>query len=116
MNIETLLAKDFSALVERLKADDFVNTTLAKLHGADRLRLVAIGGAGGLGAALAASQFTALTNAISAGIASAVPGFDAISTSTLGASYDLGAAPMLVAVLLFALVGGATAIIVPGSR
>jgi hypothetical protein len=112
MTIETLLSKDFAALVDRLKADDFAGKTLARLHGADRLRLVAIGGAGAAGAALAASQFAALTSAI----ANAIPGFSTYAASAAGVSLDLGAAPMLMAVLLFAAVGGATAIIVPGSR
>jgi len=112
MNIETMLAKDFAALVDRLKADDFAKGTLTKLKSADHWRLAAIGGAGAAGAAVAASQFSALTSAI----ADAIPGFSEYSATAVGVSRDLGAAPMLMAVLLFAAVGGATAIIVPEGR
>jgi hypothetical protein len=112
MTIESMLAKDFAALVDRLKADDFARKALAKLERADHWRLAAIGGAGAAGAAIAASQFSALTTAI----ADAVPGFSNYSATAAGVSLDLGAAPMMMAVLLFAAVGGATAMIVPGAR
>lgn len=112
MTIESMLAQDFIALVDRLKADDFVRKTLAKLQSADHWRLAAIGGAGAAGAAVAASQFSALTTAI----ADAIPGFSDYSATAVGVSLDLGSAPMLMAVLLFAAVGGVTAIIIPGAR
>lgn len=110
MTIETLLSNDFAALVERLQADDFAERVLAKLNGVARLRLAVVGAAGAAGAAIAATQFNALAGAV----AEAAPSLASLTIANT--SYTFGAAPALVAALLFALVGGATAFVMPGPR
>jgi hypothetical protein len=110
MNIETLLSNDFAALARRFANDGFAERTLRRLKGADRLRLVLVGGAGALGAALAASQFGAATEAM----ANAAPMLSQLTIVNSDASFSAG--PVLVTTLLFAAVGGATAMIAPGSR
>lgn len=112
MNIETILRQDFAALARRLDADGFAERTLAKLSGVDRLRLVIVGGAGAAGAAIAASQFEALAGSLT----QSIPMLANLAIADNAVALDLGAAPMLMTTLLFALVGGATAIIVPGAR
>jgi hypothetical protein len=103
MNVEAALSRDFAALVDRLRADNFADRIIAKLRGVERLRVVAVGAAGATGAALAASQFGALTQV-----------FSAMPTTSADLAFD--AAPMALAALAFALVGGATALIAPGAR
>ncbi len=110
MNIESLLSKDFAALVDRLKADDFAERTLAKMKGVERMRLIAVGAAGAAGAAIAASQFGALTKAVT-DAAPILADFTVVNTQV-----SFGAGPVLMTALLFAIVGGTTAMIVPGSR
>lgn len=110
MTIETLLSTDFAALVRRFAGDDFAERTLKRLKGADRLRLVLVGTAGALGAAIAASQFAAATEAL----ANAAPMLSQLTIPGGVASFSAG--PALATTLLFALVGGATAMIAPGSR
>ncbi|MFZ5617288.1 MAG: hypothetical protein ACOZAA_08210 [Pseudomonadota bacterium] len=110
MNIENFLAKDFSMLVDRLKADDFAERTLAALKRVERLRLVAVAGAGAVGAGLAASQFGALTKAV----AETAPFLAELSIE--GGALTFSAGPVLMTTLLFAVAGGATAMILPGAR
>jgi hypothetical protein len=110
MDIETLIAEDQAALVSRLEADDFADRALAKLRSARRLRLAFVGAAGAGGTALASSQFDALVSAIS----DAAPMLNSVSVN--GAAVATGLSPTLLAALCFAVVGGATAIIAPGSR
>lgn len=110
MTIEEILTKDFSALVSRFKADDFVERVMKRLNGADRLRLVLVGAAGAAGAAVAASQFGALTKAL----AGAVPALAAFTVAETAISFQSG--PALMAALLFAAIGGATAMVLPGGR
>jgi hypothetical protein len=110
MTIEDILSKDFSALVGRFNADDFVERLTKRLNGADRLRLVLVGAAGAAGAAVAASQFGALTNAL----AGAVPALAAITVADTTLSFQSG--PALTAALLFAAIGAATAMVMPGAR
>lgn len=105
MTIEEMLSVDFAALTRRLNADEFVKRTLEKLRGVERMRLIVVGGAGAAGAAIAASQFGALTSVIR----EAVPMLSTVEVAN-------GAMPLLMAALLFAAVGGATALIAPGSR
>ena len=112
MNIENILAKDFIALTRRLVDDGFVAATLKRIRSADRLRLAAVGSAGAAGAAVAASQFGALATAL----ADMMPAMTRLALADGALSVDLGAAPVLATTLLFALVGGATALIVPGAR
>jgi len=107
MTIETLLSKDFAALVGRLATDGFAERTLAKLDRADRRRLVLVGAAG---AAIAASQFGAATAAPT----KAAPMLSQLTIVNSEVSFSAG--PALATALLFALVGGATAMIAPGSR
>ena len=110
MNIETLLSKDFAALVGRLATDGFAERMLAKLDRAERRRLVLVGAAGAAGAAIAASQFGAATAALT----KAAPMLSQLTIVTSEATFSAG--PVLATALLFALVGGATAMIAPGSR
>jgi hypothetical protein len=112
MSIESMLAKDFSALVRKFNADGFAERSLAKLKGVEKMRLVVVGGAGAAGAALAASQFEALSSALT----ESIPMLANLTVANSAITLDMGAAPMLMTALLFAVVGGATAIIVPGSR
>lgn len=105
MTIEEMLSVDFAALTRRLNADEFVKRMLEKLRGVERMRLIVVGGAGAAGAAIAASQFGALTSVIR----EAVPMLSTVEVAN-------GAMPLLMAALLFAAVGGATALIAPGSR
>ena len=112
MTIEEMLSLDFAALTRRLNADDFVKRTLERLHGVERMRLVVIGGAGAAGAAIAASQFGALTGAIR----DSIPMLATVPIADGAVPLDIGAVPLLMAALLFAAVGGATALIAPGSR
>ncbi|MEK7266245.1 MAG: hypothetical protein AAB227_09125 [Pseudomonadota bacterium] len=97
MNIDTLLAKDFSALVKRLDADGFAERILKSIRSVERRRLIVVGGAGALGAAVAATQFQSLIEAFRV----AIP------------SLNIGSTPMVMAALLFAMAGGATALIAP---
>jgi len=110
MTIEDMLTKDFSALVGRFNADDFVERLMKRLYGADRLRLVLVGAAGAAGAAVAASQFGALAKAL----AGAAPALAAFTVADTAVSFQSG--PALLAALLFAAIGGATAMVLPGSR
>lgn len=112
MNIETMLRQDFAALTARLAGDDFAAQSLKKIEGVDRLRLVAVGGAGVAGAAVAASQFAALAGAI----AEKIPANAAGQILAGGVSFNAGLSPILAAALLVALVGGATALVAPGGR
>jgi hypothetical protein len=112
MTIETLLSRDFAALTRRLAGDDFAARVLERIRTIDRRRLVAVGGAGAVGGAVAASQFGALAQAMQG----ALPSMAHLAIADSPVSVDLGAAPLLVTALLFALVGGATALIAPGSR
>ena len=112
MNIETILRQDFAALAARFAGDDFIQRTLKKIEGVDRLRLVAVGGAGIAGAAIAASQFAALASAI----AREFPASAANEILAGGISFNTGYTPMMAAALLFAVVGAATALIAPGGR
>lgn len=110
MDIETLIAADHAALAHRLETDDFADRILKKLKSGQRLRLALVGGAGAGGAALASSQFDALA----AVIGNAAPALTSVSIS--GEAMATGLSPTLIAALCFALVGGATAMIAPGSR
>lgn len=112
MNISSILSKDFAALVERLDADGFAGRVLSRLRRVERRRLIVVGGAGALGAAAAAAQFQPLIRAFG----EAVPSINEIAISGGAATLDLGYAPMVMATLLLALAGGATALIAPGSR
>lgn len=112
MTIESILSKDFSNLVKRLDADAFTERALGKLKGVERLRLVAVGAAGAAGAAIAASQFEALVSALT----DSFPMLASLTVANNAVTFDMGAAPIVMTALLFALVGGATAMIVPGSR
>ena len=110
--IERMLSEDFHALTKRLANDAFIERMLTRLKGAERRRFVAIGIAGATGAAIAASQF----GAIAAAIRDATPAVAALPMIENSSVLDLGAAPILATALLFALAGGATALIVPGGR
>lgn len=110
MTVQSLLARDFNAIVDRLASDDFTERTLARLRGGERMRLVAVGAAGAAGAAVAAAQFGAIARAI----AEAAPSLSSLAVADVSYSFTTG--PVIIAALLFALVGGATAIIVPGAR
>lgn len=112
MTIENLLSKDFAALTRRFESDAFVARTLDRIRRAERLRLVAVGAAGVAGGGVAASQFGALATAIQG----ALPSITSLAIADSAVSVDLGAAPLLATTLLFALVGGATALVAPGSR
>lgn len=112
MTIEEMLAKDFSALTRRLDGDGFAERALARLKGAERLRLVAVAGAGAAGAAIAASQFEALVRAIS----NQLPALAEFSVGSSQVTLEQGMTPLLMSALLLAAVGGATSIIIPGSR
>ncbi|HBK93325.1 MAG TPA: hypothetical protein DDZ68_16825 [Parvularcula sp.] len=112
MTIETLLSKDFAALTRRFEGDSFAARTLERVRRAERLRLIAVGAAGALGGAVAASQFGALATAIKG----ALPSMASLVIADGAVGIDFGAAPLLAAALLFALVGGATALVAPGSR
>jgi len=110
--IERMLSEDFHALTKRLAGDAFVERMITRLKGAERRRFIAIGFAGAAGAAVASSQF----GAIAAAIRDATPAVATLPIMENAAALDLGAAPILATALLFALVGGATALIVPGWR
>ncbi len=112
MTIETLLANDFAALVRRLAVDGFGERILTKLKRGERRRYVAISAAGGAGAAIASSQFEALTNAIMRS-APALSDFP-LNAGGLEISSNLPAA--LLAAMMFAIVAAATALIAPGAR
>ena len=112
MTIEEMLSRDFAGLTRRFGADDFVKRTLEKLHDVERMRLVVIGGAGSAGAAIAASQFGALTGAIR----DSLPVLASVPIAENGVTLDTSSMPLLMAALLFAAVGGAIALIAPGSR
>lgn len=112
MMIETLLSKDFAALTRRLADEAFVARTLRRIGRADRLRLVAVGVAGAAGGAVAASQFGALALAMQ----EALPSMVSLAVAEGPVGVDLSAAPLLATTLIFAVVGGATALIAPGSR
>ncbi|MCB2112925.1 MAG: hypothetical protein R3C42_05125 [Parvularculaceae bacterium] len=112
MDIEKILTSDFSALQARFADDGFTRGVIARLKGAEKLRLVVVGAAGAFGAGIAASQFPSLVTAI----AGAAP---ALTNLTVGgdlAAYDTGTAAMFAAALVFAFVGGATALVLPGPR
>lgn len=110
MEIEKMIAADFEALSARLETDDFAGRALGKLKGAERFRLALVGGAGAGGAALASSQFEALA----AAIGEAAPMLASVSMN--GEDFATGLSPTLIAALCFAVVGGATALIVPNAR
>lgn len=110
--IENMLASDFAKLVRQFDADEFTGRILKKLNGAERLRLVAIGGAGALGAGVAATQFGAIASAIR----DMLPAAANIAVADAAATVDLGAAPLFMTAALFALLGGATAFVFAGSR
>lgn len=112
MNIEALLSADFKALVKRLDADGFARRVLKRIEKTEQRRLIVIGAAGTLGAAIAATQFQSLIRAI----ADAFPMLANVAVAEGAATLDFSAAPMVMAALLFALVGGVTAMIAPGSR
>lgn len=112
MSIETLLSNDFAALTRRLADDAFVARTLERIQNAERLRLVAVSVAGAAGGAIAASQFGALALAMH----EALPSMASLAITESPVTVDLRAAPLLATTLLFALVGGATALVAPGSR
>lgn len=112
MTLEALLSKDFAALVRKLDADGFAERTMKRLQGVERMRLVAVGGAGAAGAAVAATQFQSLMGAF----ADAMPALAKVAVAETAVTLDIGAAPMMITALLFAIVGGATAMIAPGSR
>lgn len=112
MNIETLLSKDFSALAKRLDADGFAERALKKLRGVERTRLIVVGGAGAAGAAVAASQFQSLMGALR----ESIPMLANVAVANSAVTFDIGGAPMAMTALLFALIGGATAMIAPGAR
>ncbi len=110
MEIESLMSKDLAALVSRLETDDFAERALAKVKSTRRLRLAFVSAAGAGGAALASSQFDALA----AAIGEAAPMLASVSVN--GETVATGLSPTLLAALCFAVVGGATAVIAPGSR
>ncbi len=112
MTIETLLSKDFAALTRRFEGDAFVARTLERIRRTERSRLFAVGAAGAAGGAVAASQFGALASALQG----ALPSMASLAVLDSAVSVDFGAAPLLATTLLFALVGGATALVAPGSR
>lgn len=58
--ITNMLKQDFDALSNELESDGFERRLLFKLGARDRARMGIVGIAGGLGAALAASQFANL--------------------------------------------------------
>lgn len=110
MEIEALIASDHAALVNRLETDDFAERALVKVRSARRLRLAVVSFASAGGAALASSQFDALA----AAIGEAAPMLAALNVN--GETVATGLSPTLLAALCFAVVGGATAVIGPGSR
>ncbi len=61
-DITNLLKQDFDALLVDLEDDGFERRLLFKIGSRDRARMGIVGIAGGLGAALAASQFASLGN------------------------------------------------------
>lgn len=112
MNIETLLANDFSALMRRLADDGFGEQILTRLKRAERRRYAAVSAAGGAGAAIASSQFEALTDAIT----NAAPTLGDIAVNAGGLQLSSNLPAALVAAMMFAMVAAATALIAPGSR
>lgn len=112
MNIETLLASDFSALMRRLADDGFGEQILSKLKRVERRRYVAVSAAGGAGAAIASSQFEALTDAIMR----SAPALSDIAVNAGGLQFSSNLPAALLAATMFAIVAAATALIVPGSR
>ncbi len=56
-DITTLLKQDYDTLSAKLESDGFERKLLFKIGSRDRARMGIVGIAGGLGAALAASQF-----------------------------------------------------------
>ncbi len=117
MEIENLLADDFARLVQRFNADEFTATLLARLKGANRLRVIGVGAAGGVGAAFAASQFSAVTDLFARAAptaAMALQGDGALSA--IGADAAMMTAPTVLAALAFALIGVATALVMPNSQ
>jgi len=63
--ITTLLQQDFDKLSAQLERDSFQRRLMFKLGARDRARLGIVGLAGGVGAALAASQFANLGKLLS---------------------------------------------------
>ncbi len=61
-DVTALLKQDFDALSGKLEHDGFERRLLFKIGSRDRARMGIVGIAGGLGAALAASQFANLGN------------------------------------------------------
>lgn len=112
MTIETLLASDFSALMRRLAHDGFGEKILAKLKRVERRRYAAVSAAGGAGAAIASSQFEALTDAITR----LMPALGDIAVNAGGLQFSSNLPAALLASTMFAVVAAATALIVPGSR
>lgn len=112
MNIETLIKSDFEEVAHRLEDDGFAERVLDKLRRVQRRRYVAISSAGGAGAAIASSQFEALTDAITRAAPSL--GDVAVNAGGLQISSNLPAA--LVAAAMFAVVAAMTALIAPGAR
>jgi hypothetical protein len=113
MMIENILAADFARLVKRFDKDAFTAKLLRRLRSADRMRLIAIGAAGGVGATVAAAQFQAVAGLI----AEAAPMLAAANAGAgLGADAAMMATPTLLAALVFAIFGAATALVLPGGR
>ena len=71
----------------------------------------------GLTTSLPALQIVVpLFGALATALADMMPAMTRLALADGALSVDLGAAPVLATTLLFALVGGATALIVPGAR
>ncbi|MCA8889039.1 MAG: hypothetical protein KDA46_09430, partial [Parvularculaceae bacterium] len=90
---------------------------LARLKGADRLRVIGVGAAGGVGAAFAASQFAAVTELFARTAPAAAMSLQTDSAfAAIGADAAMMTTPTVLAALAFAIVGVATALVLPNSR
>ncbi|PQA85942.1 hypothetical protein CW354_16265 [Marinicaulis flavus] len=79
--MEDMLKTDFDALAGRLERDRFAERLLFKLGAKRRARLGIVAFASGLGAAVAASQFTSMVAALAPALAETPPEMDAAGVS-----------------------------------
>ena len=100
-DIATLLKQDFDALSSKLESDGFERRLMFKLGARDRARLGVIGIAGGLGAALAASQFANLGNLLAPYLANSGSSLVASNTTIqIAGAMILGACTLTTALVL----------------
>ncbi|MEZ5895084.1 MAG: hypothetical protein R3C51_01670 [Parvularculaceae bacterium] len=115
--IENLLTDDFARLLRRFNNDEFTTKLLARLKSADRLRVVGVGAAGGVGAAFAASQFGAVADLFARTAPKAAMALKPDSAfAAISADAAIMTTPTVLAALAFAIVGVATALVMPNSR